>query len=121
MAGTVHSGLAATLDRQGISEEKFQVKTSPRTAELFAAFNDLDLIAGADRVCPAVCAWAAERTDSAGHQPALRLALKSHQRTGRLPKPDECPERVVDFVRRTTAEDEVPVGPGPAERGGDDP
>jgi hypothetical protein len=53
------------------------------------------------RVCPAACAWAAERMDSDGHQPALLLALKSYQRTGRFPKPDEYPEMVVDFVRRT--------------------
>lgn len=45
--------------------------------------------------------------DSDGHQPALLLALKSHQPTGWFPKPDEYPEMVVDFVRRT---DELPEG-----------
>ncbi|MDX2939022.1 DUF4158 domain-containing protein [Streptomyces ipomoeae] len=45
-------------------------------------------------------AWAAERMDSDGHQLALLLALKSHQRMGPFPKPDEYPEMVVDFVRR---------------------
>ncbi|MFF5183214.1 hypothetical protein ACFY30_05400 [Streptomyces sp. NPDC000345] len=45
MTGTVHPGPAATLDRQGISEEKFQVKIPPRPAELFAAFDGPDLIA----------------------------------------------------------------------------
>ncbi|GDY58453.1 hypothetical protein SVIO_090760 [Streptomyces violaceusniger] len=45
-------------------------------------------------------AWAAERMDSDGHQLALLPALKSYQRMGRFPKPDEYPEMVVDFVRR---------------------
>lgn len=52
-------------------------------------------------------AWAAERMDSDGHQLALLLALKSYQRMGRFPKPDEYPEMVVDFVRRTV---ELPEG-----------
>ncbi|MFI5868246.1 DUF4158 domain-containing protein [Streptomyces sp. NPDC051546] len=37
-------------------------------------------------------AWAAERTDAAGDQLALLLALKSYQRVGRLPRPEEYPE-----------------------------
>lgn len=52
-------------------------------------------------------AWAAERMDSDGHQLALLLALKSYQRMGRFPKPDEYPEMVVDFVRRAV---ELPEG-----------
>ncbi|MFJ2807992.1 Tn3 family transposase [Kitasatospora sp. NPDC087271] len=52
-------------------------------------------------------AWAAERMDSDGHQLALLLALNSYQRMGRFPKPDEYPEMVVDFVRRTV---ELPEG-----------
>ncbi|MFM9442495.1 DUF4158 domain-containing protein [Streptomyces acidiscabies] len=52
-------------------------------------------------------AWAAERMDSDGHQLALLLALKSYQRMGRFPKPDEYPEMVIDFVRRTV---ELPEG-----------
>ncbi|MET8404344.1 DUF4158 domain-containing protein [Streptomyces sp900116325] len=52
-------------------------------------------------------AWAAERMDSYGHQLALFLALKSYQRMGRFPKPDEYPEMVVDFVRRAV---ELPEG-----------
>lgn len=52
-------------------------------------------------------AWAAERMDSDGHQLALLLALKSYQRMGRFPKPDEYPEMVVDFVHRTV---ELPEG-----------
>ncbi|MFE6682908.1 DUF4158 domain-containing protein [Streptomyces sp. NPDC057729] len=85
------------------------------------------------RVCPAACArfkrlitahglhlfvaptrdeaaWAAERMDSDGHQLALLLALKPYQRMGR-PKPDEYPEVVVDFVRRTV---ELPQGTLPS-------
>ncbi|WP_371616590.1 hypothetical protein [Streptomyces sp. NBC_00454] len=31
---------------------------------------------------------------------ALLLALKSYQRMGRFPRPEEYPEAVVDFVRR---------------------
>ncbi|MGW2257747.1 DUF397 domain-containing protein [Streptomyces sp. NPDC004749] len=34
-------------------------------------------------------AWAVERMDSDGHQLALLLALKSYQRMGRFPKPEE--------------------------------
>ncbi|MFE5563072.1 DUF4158 domain-containing protein [Streptomyces sp. NPDC056544] len=45
-------------------------------------------------------AWAAERMDADGDQLALLLALKSYQRMGRLPRPEEYPEAVVDFVRR---------------------
>ncbi|MFD3415893.1 DUF4158 domain-containing protein [Streptomyces cyaneofuscatus] len=56
-------------------------------------------------------AWAAERMDSDGHQLALLLALKSYQRMGRFPKPDEYPEMVVDFVRRTV---ELPEGTLPS-------
>lgn len=52
-------------------------------------------------------AWAAERMDADGHQLALLLALKSYQRMGRFPKPDEYPEMVVDFVRRAV---ELPEG-----------
>ncbi|MDX3230442.1 DUF4158 domain-containing protein [Streptomyces sp. ME19-01-6] len=52
-------------------------------------------------------AGAAERMDFDGHQLALLLALKSYQRMGRFPKPDEYPEMVVDFVRRTV---ELPEG-----------
>jgi hypothetical protein len=52
-------------------------------------------------------AWAAGRMDSDGHQLALLLALKSYQRMGRFPKPDEYPEMVVNFVRRTV---ELPEG-----------
>ncbi|GAB2444173.1 DUF4158 domain-containing protein [Streptomyces incanus] len=52
-------------------------------------------------------AWTAERMDSDGHQLALLLALKSYQRMGRFPKPDEYPETVVDFVRRAV---ELPEG-----------
>jgi hypothetical protein len=55
-------------------------------------------------------AWAAERMDSDGHQLALLLALKSYQRMGRFPKPDEYPEMVVDFVRRAV---ELPEGTVP--------
>ncbi|MEU5525179.1 DUF4158 domain-containing protein [Streptomyces sp. NPDC047860] len=55
-------------------------------------------------------AWAAERMDSDGHQLALLLALKSYQRMGRFPKPDEYPEMVVDFVRRAV---ELPEGTKP--------
>ncbi|WP_330315077.1 DUF4158 domain-containing protein [Streptomyces sp. NBC_00523] len=55
-------------------------------------------------------AWAAERMDSDGHQLALLLALKSYQRMGRFPKPDEYPEMVVDFVRRAV---ELPEGTAP--------
>ncbi|MFB7078337.1 DUF4158 domain-containing protein [Streptomyces sp. NPDC056308] len=85
------------------------------------------------RVCPAACArfkrlitahelhlfvaptrdeaaWAAERMDSDGHQLALLLALMPYQRMGR-PKPDEYPEVVVDFVRRTV---ELPQGTLPS-------
>ncbi|MGM9440424.1 Tn3 family transposase [Streptomyces murinus] len=56
-------------------------------------------------------AWVAERMDSDGHQLALLLALKSYQRMGRFPKPDEYPEMVVDFVRRTV---ELPEGTKPS-------
>ncbi|MEU5417524.1 DUF4158 domain-containing protein [Streptomyces clavifer] len=35
------------------------------------------------------------------------MALKSYRRVGRFPKPDEYPEMVVDFVRRTV---ELPEG-----------
>ncbi|WP_228386830.1 DUF4158 domain-containing protein [Streptomyces katsurahamanus] len=55
-------------------------------------------------------AWAAERMDSDGHQLALLLALKSYQRMGWIPKPDEYPEMVVDFVRRAV---EMPEGTVP--------
>ncbi|MDH2394071.1 Tn3 family transposase [Streptomyces sp. HNM0663] len=55
-------------------------------------------------------AWAAERMDSDSHQLALLLALKSYQRMGRFPKPDEYPEMVVDFVRRAV---ELPEGTVP--------
>ncbi|MFJ4829771.1 DUF4158 domain-containing protein [Streptomyces sp. NPDC088747] len=57
--------------------------------------------------CGEEAAWAAERMDSDGHQLALLPALKSYQRMGRFPKPEECPEMVVDFVRRTV---ELPEG-----------
>jgi hypothetical protein len=56
-------------------------------------------------------AWAAERMDSDGHQLASLLALKSYQRMGRFPKPDEYPEMAVDFVRRTV---EPPEGTLPS-------
>ena len=36
-------------------------------------------------------AWAAERMDADGHPLALLLALKSYQRVGRFPKPEEYP------------------------------
>lgn len=52
-------------------------------------------------------AWAVERMDADGHQLALLLALKSYQRMGRFPKPDEYPEMVIDFVRRAV---ELPEG-----------
>ncbi|MFD8811270.1 DUF4158 domain-containing protein [Streptomyces sp. NPDC059627] len=52
-------------------------------------------------------AWAAERMGSDGHQLALLPTLKSYQRTDRFPKPDEYPEMVIDFVRRTV---ELPEG-----------
>ncbi|GLW19943.1 hypothetical protein Stsp01_66860 [Streptomyces sp. NBRC 13847] len=55
-------------------------------------------------------AWAAERMDSDEHQLALLLALKSYQRMGRFPKPEEYPEAVVDFVRRAV---ELPEGAVP--------
>ncbi|MER5932984.1 DUF4158 domain-containing protein [Streptomyces sp. NPDC002054] len=42
----------------------------------------------------------AERMDADGDQLALLLALKSYQRMGRFPRPEEYPEAVVDFVRR---------------------
>ncbi|MEJ8641525.1 DUF4158 domain-containing protein [Streptomyces sp. MS1.HAVA.3] len=45
-------------------------------------------------------AWAAERMDADGDQLALLLALRSYQRMGRFPRPEEYPEAVVDFVRR---------------------
>ncbi|TLS41374.1 DUF4158 domain-containing protein [Streptomyces montanus] len=48
--------------------------------------------------------------DSDGHQLALLLALKSYQRRGRFPKPDEYPEMAVDFVRRAV---ELPEGTKP--------
>ncbi|TPQ21174.1 DUF4158 domain-containing protein [Streptomyces sporangiiformans] len=48
--------------------------------------------------------------DSDGHQLALLLALKSYQRLGRFPKPDEYPEMVVDFVRRAV---KLPEGTKP--------
>ncbi|MFD0403870.1 DUF4158 domain-containing protein [Kitasatospora sp. NPDC127116] len=37
-------------------------------------------------------ARAAERMDADGDQPALLLALKSYQRMGRFPRPEEYPE-----------------------------
>jgi hypothetical protein len=48
--------------------------------------------------------------DSDGHQLALLLALKSYQRMGWFPKPDEYPEMVVDFVRGAV---ELPEGTKP--------
>ncbi|MFE7583712.1 hypothetical protein ACFU5Y_19420 [Streptomyces gardneri] len=48
---------------------------------------------------PEEAAWAAERMDADGDQLALLPALKSYQRMGRFPRPEEYPEAVVDFVR----------------------
>jgi hypothetical protein len=45
-------------------------------------------------------ALAAEQMDADGHQLALSVDLKSYQRIGQFPMPDEYPEVVVDFVRR---------------------
>ncbi|MFB8037835.1 DUF4158 domain-containing protein [Streptomyces sp. NPDC056004] len=46
--------------------------------------------------------WAAARTDCDEHLLAQLLMLKSYQRMGCMPKRDEIPETVVDFVRRAT-------------------
>ncbi|MFB7552695.1 hypothetical protein [Streptomyces sp. NPDC056154] len=56
-------------------------------------------------------AWAAERMDSDGRQLALLPALKSYQRTGRFPKPNESREILVDFVRHAVElpEETVPL------------
>ncbi|MET8179392.1 DUF4158 domain-containing protein [Streptomyces sp. NPDC005336] len=44
--------------------------------------------------------WASALTSSDEHLLALLLALKSYQRMGCLPKLDEVPDTVIDFVRR---------------------
>ncbi|MFH9250972.1 DUF4158 domain-containing protein [Streptomyces lydicus] len=57
--------------------------------------------------------WAADRTDSDEHLPALLLTLKSYQRMGCFPKVEDIPEAVAEFVRRAV---ELPEGTLPVYR-----
>ncbi|MEV0702126.1 DUF4158 domain-containing protein [Saccharopolyspora sp. NPDC050389] len=75
----------------------------PRFKQLISA-HELHLFFAPSRE---EAAWAAESTHSEGHQLALLLALKSYQRMGRFPKPEEYPAAVVDFVLRAV---ELPEG-----------
>jgi hypothetical protein len=79
----------------------------PRFKQLVSAHElHLFFVPGRDEV-----AWARECTDSDGHLLALLLALKSYQRMGRFPRPEEYPASVVDFVRRAV---ELPEGTEPS-------
>ncbi|WP_246102575.1 DUF4158 domain-containing protein [Streptomyces piniterrae] len=75
----------------------------PRFKQLISAY-ELHLFFAPSRE---EAAWAAESTHSEGHQLALLPALKSYQRMGRFPKPEEYPAAVVDFVLRAV---ELPEG-----------
>ncbi|KUL55449.1 hypothetical protein ADL22_00720 [Streptomyces sp. NRRL F-4489] len=75
----------------------------PRLKQLISA-HELRLFFAPSRE---EAAWAAESTHSEGHQLALLPALKSYQRMGRFPKPEEYPAAGVDFVLRGV---ELPEG-----------
>lgn len=57
--------------------------------------------------------WAADRTDGDEHLLALLLTLKSYQRMGCIPKVEDIPEAVAEFVRRAV---ELPEGTLPVYR-----